>query len=67
MSNNIIKAREGYFLINEDGTIYGEEISLGLNDSAGNYTERPIEEMPMSEEERSERELLSKLLEKYGK
>lgn len=65
----IIKAKEGYFLMSKDGNLYGTEICLGVNDSADNYIEKPLSEMPepeLTEEERAERELFKKLLEKYG-
>lgn len=49
--NGITKltASEGNFLANSDMTLYGESIWLGDNDSANNYTEHPLSEMPQPE------------------
>lgn len=49
-NHTIITAEEGYFLANEDMTVYGVTLSLGTNDSPENYTEHPLSEMPVIEE-----------------
>ena len=61
-----ITAKKGYFLANEDMTIYGESILLGTKDKKENYKELPLSEMPtpieqlkpLTEEEKKQLELL---------
>ena len=51
--NGITKltASDGNFLSNSDMTIYGESIWLGDNDSASNYTEHPLSQIPSQTDE----------------
>ena len=60
----VITADEGKFLINQEGTIYGAEIILGVNDSIGSYTEKPMSEYPVEYKELTDEEqaLLESLL-----
>lgn len=66
LENNhiVITADEGKFLVNVEGTIYGNEIILGVNDSVENYTEKPMSEYPVEYKELTDEEqaLLEQLL-----
>lgn len=60
----VITADEGMFLINSEGTIYGTEIILGVNDLVENYIEKPMSEYPVEYKELTDEEqaLLEQLL-----
>ena len=59
----MLKAREGYSYTN--GTVYGKEINLGVNDSPSNWREIKDEDIPIQEELTPEEiELLERLLPK---
>lgn len=60
----VITADEDMFLINSEGTIYGTEIILGVNDLVENYIEKPMSEYPVEYKELTDEEqaLLEQLL-----
>ena len=64
-----ITADEGYFLTNEQETVYGVSILLGKHDSPENYKEYPLSEYPVVEPQvepltLEEMKLLEQLLER---
>lgn len=60
----VLTADEGKFLINQESTIYGTEIILGVNDSVENYVEKSMDEYPVEYKELTDEEqaLLESLL-----
>lgn len=47
----IITADDGFFIEKVDGTIFGNQINLGINDVVENYVEKPMSEFPIIETE----------------